>query len=52
MKKIRLYLVALLLGALAIRFLWLLVEPLIPVLVVVLVLVAGVGFLYHRSSRW
>ncbi|MEW2424560.1 hypothetical protein AB0911_28825 [Streptomyces nigra] len=52
MKKIRLYLVMLLLGVLAIRVLWELVTPLIPVLVVALILVTGVGFLYHRSSRW
>ncbi|WP_431774212.1 hypothetical protein [Streptomyces cucumeris] len=52
MKKIRSWLVLALLAVLAIRLLWALVAPLIPVLVAALVLVTGVGYLYHRSSRW
>lgn len=52
MKKARAWLVMLLLGVVAIRMLWLLVEPLIPVLLIGLVIVMVLGFLYHRSSRW
>ncbi|WP_217241377.1 hypothetical protein [Streptomyces sp. AC555_RSS877] len=52
MKKARAWLVMLLLGVMAIRMLWLLVEPLIPVLLIALVIVMVLGFLYHRSSRW
>ncbi|XHM66171.1 hypothetical protein ACE6JH_04915 [Streptomyces nigra] len=52
MRKARSVLFTLLLGAITIRVLWLVVEPLIPVLLIGLVVVMVLGFLYHRSSRW
>jgi hypothetical protein len=51
-KKIRAWLVTLLLGALVIRELWVAVAPLIPYIICALFVVAVLGLLYYRSRKW
>lgn len=52
MRKVRSWLVTLLMAAVVIRVLWWSVEPLIPYLIGALALVTGIGFVYYRITRW
>ncbi|MFF5363169.1 hypothetical protein ACFY4I_27885 [Streptomyces scabiei] len=52
MKKIRSWLVLALLAAFAVRIVWWVVEPLVPLLAGALLVLVVLGALYHRASRW